>query len=178
MGAGRGRERKSAHKPVARHTHSRGQDRARTKGGEDVLEVLLADEPVTVVVDERERLAELLDLGRGEEREHARGLAPRARLLRLGELRGRARGRDVRREAVRIARHGVVLQGAGSRRGSGGSWGWGAAGSEEGGSGGDETDARVRRVLRVAAGQCALHGFGRCCSCAFEIRTSTHADPA
>ena len=56
------------------------------------------------MVYELERLLELLDLRRLEQREHARGLAPCARFLDLGEL----GGGDVGGEAVGVAgRHGV-----------------------------------------------------------------------
>ena len=81
----------------------------KTEAAEDVLQVLLRHDPVPVVVDQRERLAELLDLGRGEEREHAGGLAPRAALLRLRQLARATRGRDVGRETVGVTRHGVEL---------------------------------------------------------------------
>lgn len=41
-----------------------------------MLQILFADNAVAVVVDERECLAELLDLGGLEEREYSRGLSP------------------------------------------------------------------------------------------------------
>lgn len=49
-----------------------------------MLQILLIHDPIAIMVDQRERLSELLDLRRGEEREDARGLAALARRSLLG----------------------------------------------------------------------------------------------
>lgn len=49
-----------------------------------MLQIMLIHDPIAIMVDQRERLSELLDLRRGEEREDARGLAALARRSLLG----------------------------------------------------------------------------------------------
>ena len=62
-----------------------------------MLEILLVHNAIAIMINERERLAKLLDLRRREQREDARGLASLPRPLRLGQLARRGSGSDVGR---------------------------------------------------------------------------------